>query len=613
MKNIINKFKNTTNLGLFAFAIFLFVGCQSQFEFELPEENSIEDTIPPTANFAFASTLDDFRTIQFTNLSFEATTYEWDFGGGTSIQQDPQFTFPGEGTFPVTLIASDARGQSDMITIDVTVVEGPFQPIILEPGFEDNSLPDGSGDGRESWRNDLGGVIQITGSPVTFGDQGAKLPNDQSRAGYQEIAVEPNTNYDIRFWYTMLDDSSDPWLTVSVVGVTQFGPITDPDVAANGTIATVTVNDDSEPDVYLEQQISFNSGDNNIVGIYFFNGPVEARLDNFSIDVGVAGAVPPSAGFDIMQSPDNFLAYSFTNTSRGGETYAWDFGDGNSSTMESPDHVYDTPDVYDVTLEVTNEFGLSTTLVRTIDIQAPVTADFSFVTNQDPDNFRTVEFMDNSVGAVRLLWEFGDGFQFTGMNPSHTYDTDGIYTVTLTATSLTGLEDVSTMEVSIALGFIASVKESSFEDDDPSALDCGSAQDGRDCWKQSDLGGVIQITSGPTVTGGQAAKLPSDGSRIGYQRVEVEADKSYTVTFNYTMKSDPGTVTVSILDDSVLTDISEVPDATIETIVVSDNSDPDTYVTETITFNSGSLTEVAIFFTNADSEARLDDFSIMEN
>jgi len=611
MKNLINNFKNITTLCLLTVATFMFVGCESQFEFELPEENSIPDTILPTANFSFASTLEDFRTIRFTNLSFESTTYAWDFGGGTSTLQDPEFTFPGEGTFPVTLVASDARGASDMITIDVLVVEGPFQPIILEPGFEDNTLPDGSGDGRDSWRNnDLGGVIQITGSPVTFGDQGAKLPNDQSRVGYQEIAVEPNSNYDLRFWYTMLDDSSDPWVTVSIVGVTQFGPIATPQIAADGTIASVTVNDDSEPDVYLEQQLSFNSGDNNTIAIYFFNGPVEARLDNFTIDVGVAGAVPPSVGFDVVQSADNFLEYTFTNSSTGGETYLWDFGDGESSTEESPVHIYERPDVYEVTLQVTNASGLSSTLTRSVDIQAPVTADFTFVTNQDPDNFRTVQFMDASVGAVELLWEFGDGFQFTGMNPTHTYDADGIYNVTLTATSLTGLQDVATMEVTIALGFIASIKESSFEDDDPSALDCGSAQDGRDCWRQSDLGGVIQITSGPTVSGGQAAKLPSDGSRIGYQRVTVEADTDYTVTFNYTMKEDPGSVTVSILDDSVLTDISEVAGATIETVTVTDNSDPNTYVTETIRFNSGSLTEVAIFFTNADSEARLDDFSI---
>ncbi len=617
MKNKFNFIERTTKL-FFCLAIIAiaFNSCKDAFDHDLPDTGSIEDTIPPTANFSYASSIDDFKTIKFGNLSFESISYSWDFGGGnTSVEEDPSFTFAAEGTYPVTLTASDGRGESNSITIDVVVAEGPFQPVIVEPGFEDNTLPDGTGDGRDSWRkSELGGVIQITSSPVTFGDQGAKMPDDQSRVGYQEIVVEPNSVYDLRFWYTMLDNSTDPYVTVSIVGVTQNGgAISTTQEALDNTIGSVTVNDTSDPDEYLEQKLTFDSKDNDVVAIYFFNGPVEARLDDFSIEVGTPGAVPPSAGFDITQSAADFLEYTFTNTSTDGESYAWDFGDGNTSTDESPTHVYATHDTYTVTLEVTNASGLSATLEKPIDIQAPVTADFTFVTNQIPDTYQTVQFMDASVGAVELLWEFGDGYQFTGMNPSHTYMADDIYTVTLTATSITGLQDVTTMEVTVVLGFIASIKESSFEDDDPSGAACGTALDGRDCWRQSDLGGVIQITSGPTVTGGQAAKLPNDGTRIGYQRVEVEANKEYTVTFNYTMKTDPGTLTFSILDDSVLTDPSEVAAATITSTTVSDNSDPDTYVTETIVFNSGSLTEIAVFFTNLDTECRLDDISIMEN
>ena len=618
MKNKINPFRRAIKLFLCLLAVAAFLnGCKDAFEHDLPESNSKEDTILPSANFSYASSIDDFKTIKFTNLSFEATTFQWDFGGGnTSSEQDPSFTFAGEGTFPVTLTASDARGASDAITIDVMVVEGPFQPIIVEPGFEDNTLPDGSGDGRDSWRkSELGGVIQITSSPVTFGDQGAKLPEDQTRIGYQEIVVEPETNYDLRFWYTMLDSSSDPWVVVSMVGVTQNGgAIMTTQEALDNTIGSVTVNDTSDPDEYLEQKLSFNSGDNDVVAIYFYNGPVEARLDEFSIEVGADGAVPPSAGFDVEQSTANYLEYTFTNTSTDAETFMWDFGDGNTSTEESPTHVYATHDVYTVTLEVTNAAGLSASLEKTVDIQAPVTADFTFVTNQNPDTYQTVEFMDASVGAVMLLWEFGDGFQFTGMNPSHTYAEDGIYTVTLTAYSLTGLTDVATMDVSIALGFIASIKEAGFEDDDPSGADCGTALDGRDCWRQSDLGGVIQITSSPVNSGAQAAKLPDDGSRIGYQKVEVEANTDYIVSFYYTMKTDPvGSLTVSILDDSVLTDPSQVAAATIASTTVNDQSNADTYVLESITFNSGDNTEIAIYFTNVDVECRLDDFSIMEN
>ncbi len=611
MQNKFNFIKTTILVFCLALTTIVFNSCQKAFEFDLPESNSIPDTNLPSANFSYASTAEDFKTVKFNNLSFESTTFAWDFGGGnTSSEQDPVYTFEaGEGTYPVTLTASDGRGETSVITMQVQVVEGPFQPIIQEPGFEDKTLPDGSGDGRDSWRTSIGGVIQITGSPVTFGDQGAKLPADETRVGYQEIVVEMETNYDLRFWYTMLQGSSDPFVTVSIVGVTENGPITTREEAAAGTIASVTVNDTSNPDEYLEQKLSFNSGANDKIGIYFFNGPVEARLDNFSIEIGAEGAVPPSAGFDVAQSAENFLEYTFTNTSKNGSTYLWDFGDGNTSTEESPTHVYGTPDAYTVTLEVTSDNGLTNTLEKGVDIQAPVTVDCSW--EIDPEDYRTVHFTDASIGAVELLWEFGDGFQFTGMSASHTYREDGIYNVILTSTSITGLQDSKEFAVTISQGFIATISEASFEDNDPSAAACGSKLDGRDCWKNSALGGVIQITSGPTVSGSQAAKLPSDGSRIGYQRVMVESNRQYTVTFNYTMKTSPeGSLTVSILDGSTLNDISEVAGATLASKTVNDQTDANAYVTESVTFSSGARSEVAIFFSNAGVETRLDDFSI---
>ena len=251
--------------------VLLYTSCEDQFKFLLPDSNSLEDTVFPAANFSYASTLEDFKTIKFNNLSTEAIAYLWDFGGGnTTSEKDPSFTFEaGEGNYPVTLTSSDGNGVSGTTTIEVMVVEGPFQPLILEPGFEDNELPDGTGDGRDSWRkSELGGVIQITGSPVTFGEQGAKMPNDQTRVGYQEITVEPNTNYDLRFWYTLVADPTDPWVTVSIVGVTQAGgSIETPDAATEGTIASVTVTDISDPETYLEQQLTFNSGENNTIAI----------------------------------------------------------------------------------------------------------------------------------------------------------------------------------------------------------------------------------------------------------------------------------------------------------------------------------------------------------
>ena len=55
------------------------------------------------------------------------------------------------------------------------------------------------------------------------------------------------------------------------------------------------------------------------------------------------------------------LTVAFTDTSTGGPTsWLWDFGDGNTSTVQNPVHTYESPGNYSVTLTVSNAFGTST-------------------------------------------------------------------------------------------------------------------------------------------------------------------------------------------------------------------------------------------------------------
>ena len=51
------------------------------------------------------------------------------------------------------------------------------------------------------------------------------------------------------------------------------------------------------------------------------------------------------------------LTVNFTNTSTGGASYSWNFGDGGTSTEANPTHVYTSAGVYNVTLTVTNGCG----------------------------------------------------------------------------------------------------------------------------------------------------------------------------------------------------------------------------------------------------------------
>ncbi len=653
MKYKVKIFSNTKWLLLSLVVASFVVSCVGDelFRDELPDANSKADTVFPEANFAYASSSDDFRMINFSNLSSEATSFEWDFGGGnTSTDLDPTFTFEGgEGTYPVTLTASDANGITGAITIDVMVVEGPFQPIILEAGFEDDTLPEGGGDGRDSWRNnDLGGVIQITGSPVTFGDQGAKLPVPAGdRIGYQEITVEPDTNYDLRFWYTMLSGSSDPSLTVAVLGVTEFGPFETKEEALDGVIASVTVTDDSEPDVYVQQKLSFNSGINNTVAIYFTNGGVEARLDDFTIDVGAAGAVPPSAGFAPEQSEIDFLEYTFTNSSTGAVSYDWDFGDGNTSTEESPTHVYTVADTYTVSLTATNDSGLSTTLEQSITILAPVTADFT--SQVDPGDYRTYTFMDASEGAETLLWEFGDGFQFTGMNPTHTYEADGTYTVTLTATSITGNTSQATENIVVAQGFVVQVLNGTFDEftfntgDNADAWDMtpnntvfdnnGNEVDSpyRPLWFNEDLQDWLEIEfsdnseqPGSTSDGNnntRGGKLEEPSRRL-YQVVQVQQGVSYTFsidsrTSGFQTNTDVFILNTEIADETGIN--ASTSDSAVDAYfeITNDfNADSDVFVTSSFTFTP-STNQIVIYVRNVDvvdntAEAFYDNITITD-
>lgn len=263
-----------------------FTACD--FSYDLPEAGSKPDETPPSALFTYAQgqgTAEEWKDYTFANLSNSATDYTWDFGdGNTSTDKDGKNTYPGEGTYSVTLTASDKLGVVSTYseTIEVVEPEAPeaIVPVILEPSFEDLSLPDGTGDGRDSWRNDMGGVIQITSSPVYDGSQAAKFPSAGDRVAYQAgIAVSPNTDYILTYYYTMKSGTGN--ITVNVLG----GTITDLSEVAGASLGEHVGTDTSDSSTYVKVSIPFNTGTNGTVSILVTNEGVECRADMFDIEV----------------------------------------------------------------------------------------------------------------------------------------------------------------------------------------------------------------------------------------------------------------------------------------------------------------------------------------
>ena len=281
-----NKFKNIIWLPVFALLAFTIHSCEDQFE--PAGANSKADETPPMASFSYSQGQGDgevWKDYSFANLSTSATTYVWEFeGGATSSDVDPTFTFPGEGLFMVTLTASDALGVDSVFSETIEVVEpeipNAIVPEILEPSFEDNSLADGSGDGRDSWRNSaLGGVIQITSSPVQNGSQAAKFPSAADRIAYQELTVSPNSDYILTYYYTLKTNNSGS-VTVSVLAE---GGHADLASALAAKIVDFEGSDQTSSSDYVQVNIPFNTGAQSVISILITNQGEEARVDNFSI------------------------------------------------------------------------------------------------------------------------------------------------------------------------------------------------------------------------------------------------------------------------------------------------------------------------------------------
>ncbi len=148
------------------------------------------------------------------------------------------------------------------------------------------------------------------------------------------------------------------------------------------------------------------------------------------------------------------LIVSFTDQSvnTDNSTYRWDFGDGVTSNEINPLHTFSKAGTYTVTLYAENTSGGSDTETKEFYIEVLPTPIADFIANPTtvfiPD--QEVFFRNLSMNADRYEWDFGDGTTSTELNPSHTYDTEGKYGVSLIAQNSLGCADTLAYEGLIA-------------------------------------------------------------------------------------------------------------------------------------------------------------------
>lgn len=185
------------------------------------------------------------------------------------------------------------------------------------------------------------------------------------------------------------------------------------------------------------------------------------------------------------------------------------------------------------------------------------TVDFLFTISN-----RTVMFTNLSLNAATYNWTFGDGSNSTAENPSHTYVSDGTFTVVLKATGAGG-SALTTKSVTVT---------------GSSGTTSGSAM----FWIKSDLGcGNISVTlngATKTITGFNTAGDPACGTANSANFTLVAGSYNYTATC--TGKTFSGTVNITA---NVCSKIEFVNSGGGTTSTISFANK--TYTTMTITFD----------------------------
>ncbi|MGV3766592.1 MAG: PKD domain-containing protein [Chitinophagaceae bacterium] len=139
-------------------------------------------------------------------------------------------------------------------------------------------------------------------------------------------------------------------------------------------------------------------------------------------------------------------------------TWLWDFGDGTTSALKNPEHIYTRAGNFNVTLQVTNSEGCKSTFSKPnyIRLSDGVKADFSFSAPSSCKPPTSIQFTNASsgTGSRTFTWHFGDGNTSTVTNPAYSYNTPGTYTVMLVALNDKGCRDTMKQENAITIGTV---------------------------------------------------------------------------------------------------------------------------------------------------------------
>lgn len=379
--------------------------------------------------------------VTFQDLSTGAVSWTWDLGISTSSLQNPGLIYLNPGTYTIRLIVTDANGLQD------TMIRSGYLEIYGSP-VVDFSVSDNTVCTQEAIQfTDLSNAVSGSiGQWVwDFGDGTTSSLQHPSKvyttAGSYPVSLTVTNQFgcsgeEVRTQYIEVDApdvsfTADQTLACGAPLAVQFTSLGDTTGSHFWDFGDGTTSTQVHASHTYQSVGSFGV----IHIVTNINGCSDTLISPSYINIGINNLNISARDSSVCERDTIF----FNTTAAANSTILWDFGDGDSSALLNPFHVYTNPGNYTVLTQINDPSGCSTNLTLEVEVVALPEVAFTTVdTTLGCSAPFLVDFVDQSQGGVSWYWNFGDGTSSTLQHPSHTYQTVDSFTVSLSVTGQGG-------------------------------------------------------------------------------------------------------------------------------------------------------------------------------
>lgn len=382
-------------------------GCSSTDEVVVMQNGAI-----PAANAGEDGTLNcNVLTVQLDGSASESgpdITYSWSTEDGNIIEGEntAMITVDASGTY-ILLVTNESNGctntSSATVTSDTNLPEVEFEQDVLNCIQQTVSVcAQSQNNVSYLWQDgSTTACIEVTvAGPVTVqltGDNGCSAEFEtivEENVAVPIIMLEADFAVDCNFTETELTATGDTGEGYSLIWSTADGNI----VEGEGTVSPLV----NAPGTYILEITNDSSGctaSDSIVISQTINTPVALFAENI-----------------------NGALISFEDDSEGEpNSWMWDFGDGEGSTEQNPEHIYTESGIYEVCLTIVNECGEDQTCHN---IEVIVTGALSYSAivvdlscNGANDGSISITIFGGQPG-YSVIWTGPDGFSADELNIS---------------------------------------------------------------------------------------------------------------------------------------------------------------------------------------------------